>query len=300
MKHVVSVSLGSSKRDFSEEVAFLGQPILVERIGVDGSLDAFAAKMAELDGKVDALGIGGADLYLWVGRRRYVFRDIARCVAGVKTTPVLDGSGLKNSIERETVRFLQANGIVDFAKARTLVTSALDRFGLAEELVAQGGPVVFGDVMFALGLAVPIRRLSTMHLLARVLLPAISRLPFTWVYPTGSSQETVRPRFGKYFAWADVIAGDYHYIRRRMPDHLEGKTILSNTTRESDLEMLRERGVARLVTSTPEINGKSPGTNVFEAIIVALSEKPASQLTADDYMLKVREMGWQPRIVDLA
>jgi len=299
MKRVVSVSLGTSKRDFREEVEFLGQAILVERVGVDGSLEAFAAKMAELDGKVDALGIGGADKYLFVGRRRYVIRDIARCVAGVKTTPVLDGSGLKNSIERETVRYLQANGIVDFTKAHTLLTSALDRFGLAEELVAQGGPVVFGDLMFALGLGIPIRRLGTMHILARVLLPVISRLPFTWVYPTGSSQETVRPRFGKYFAWADVIAGDYHYIRRRMPDRLDGKTILSNTTREKDLEMLRERGVARLVTSTPEIGGKSPGTNVFEAIIVALSEKPAEQLTAEDYMAKVHEMGWQPRVVEL-
>ena len=85
-----------------------------------------------------------------------------------------------------------------------------------------------------------------------------------------------------------------------MPRSLEGKTIVSNTTRERDVVALRERGVVRLVTSTPEIGGISPGTNVFEAIIVALSDKPHSELTPEDYMGKVREMGWKPNIVELA
>ena len=31
------------------------------------------------------------------------------------------------------------------------------------------------------------------------------------------------PRHGKYYAWADVIAGDFHYIRRNMPPDLRGK-----------------------------------------------------------------------------
>jgi len=300
VKHVISVSLGSSTRDFSEEVEFLGERILVERLGVDGDLEKFAARFTELDGKVDALGIGGADLYVYAGKRRYTLRSIAKAIAGAKTTPVVDGGGLKNSIERETVRYLQNEGIVDFKKSNTLIVSVVDRFGLGEEIAALGGPTIFGDLMFGIGLPIPVRRLGTIRFIARMILPIVVRLPFTWLYPTGKSQEHTKPKYGKYYAWADIMAGDYHYIRRFMPERMDGMTIVSNTTREKDLVQLREKGVRRLVTSTPEIQGKSPGTNVFEALIVALLDKPFEEITPEDYMAKVREIGWKPRIVDLA
>ena len=36
MKHIVSISLGSSSRDKRVETEILGQPIVIERIGTDG------------------------------------------------------------------------------------------------------------------------------------------------------------------------------------------------------------------------------------------------------------------------
>ena len=94
MKHIVSVSLGSSKRDKRSEVVIAGEPFLIERIGTDGDLGRFQQLFAALDGKVDALGVGGADLYIWVGNRRYTFRSIQRLVSVASKTPVVDGSGL--------------------------------------------------------------------------------------------------------------------------------------------------------------------------------------------------------------
>ena len=94
MKRVVSVSLGSSKRNKSQEVEILGEKFSVERIGTDGDLKKFGDMFAELDGKVDALGVGGADIYVVVGEKRYAFRHILQLVARARKTPVVDGSGL--------------------------------------------------------------------------------------------------------------------------------------------------------------------------------------------------------------
>ena len=41
MKRVVSISLGTSKRDKRSETEFLGRPFIVERIGTDGDKDRF-------------------------------------------------------------------------------------------------------------------------------------------------------------------------------------------------------------------------------------------------------------------
>ena len=62
MKRAVSVSIGSSKRNKAVEVGLLGEKVSIERIGTDGDMEVAAQKFKELDGKVDAFGVGGADL----------------------------------------------------------------------------------------------------------------------------------------------------------------------------------------------------------------------------------------------
>src|ERR1700682_132325 len=107
MKKIVSVSLGSSSRDHHANVELLGEQFDISRIGTDGSLDRAIAKLKELDGTVDAIGLGGIDVYLYAGTDRYALRDGLRLLDAVKQTPVVDGSGLKNTLERHAVAYLQ-------------------------------------------------------------------------------------------------------------------------------------------------------------------------------------------------
>jgi hypothetical protein len=71
MKRAVSISLGSSKRNKAVEVTLLGEKVSIERIGTDGDMELAARKYQELDGKVDAFGVGGADLGVLVDGKWY-------------------------------------------------------------------------------------------------------------------------------------------------------------------------------------------------------------------------------------
>ncbi len=295
---MVSVSLGSSRRDHSVRVELLGQPFLVERRGTDGDLAAAAAIIAQLDGKVAAIGLGGIDLYLVAGGRRYVIRDALRLARAARVTPVVDGSGLKNTLERRVVRHLAETGAVPLSGRRVLLVSAVDRFGMAEALVEVGARLTMGDLIFALGIPVPLHTLRSVAWLARLLLPVICRLPFRWVYPTGSRQEEVAGgrRYERYFREADVVAGDFHFVRRYMPADLAGKVLITNTVTAADVDLLRERGVSVLVTTTPEFGGRSFGTNVLEAVLVALAGRRPDELTSRDYEDLLDRLGWRPRV----
>lgn len=299
MKHIVSVSLGSSKRNKRSEVVLQGERFLIERIGTDGDLKRFQQLFAELDGKVDALGIGGADLYIWVGDRRYVFRSIQRLVSVVKKTPVVDGSGLKNTLEREAVRWIQSHGVLDFRQSKVLLVSAVDRFGMARELAQLAKSVIYGDLVFALGVPIPLRSYRMVEWLGRLFLPVITRLPFQWFYPTGERQEKRTPRAERLFQSVDVIAGDWHYIHRYMPDSLPQKQVVTNTLRKADVEFLRSAGIARVITTTPVIEGESFATNVMEGVIVALTGRSPDSLTPQDYWNALHDLGWQPGVLDL-
>lgn len=299
MKRVVSVSLGSSRGNKSSEIEFLGQRFSIERIGTDGDLKRFSQMFAELDGKVDALGVGGADIYLVSGSRKYTFSQIAKLVAGAKRTPVVDGSGLKHTLERMSIDWLQESGEVDFAKERVLLVSAVDRYGMAQALDRLCPNVIYGDLIFGVGLPIPIRSYVGVQRLARLTLPIVTRLPFKWFYPTGEKQDTRTPKYKKYFDWATFICGDTHFIRRYMPDRMAGKTILTQTLRKHSIEEFREAGVSKLITTTPVIGGETFATNVMEAVIVALLGKAPSDLGEQDYKEVLARLDWRPTVISL-
>lgn len=301
MKRIVSVSLGSSSRNHIAEVTMLGQQLQIERIGTDGDFERACEMIRELDGKVAAIGLGGTDLYLVAGDRRYVIRESARLAQCAKQTPVVDGSGLKHTLERETIRRLAQDSELDLAHKKVLVVSAVDRFGMAEAFTEIGSETIFGDVIFGLGLPLPIRTMSGVRRLARIALPVFCRIPIKYIYPTGDSQNEIKSKHGKYYAWADVIAGDFLFIKKHLPvpadpPPLRGKIVITNTVTKSDVELLRERGVAKMITTTPELQGRSFGTNVMEATLVALSGKPPEEMKPVDYLELLRRLEWQPRV----
>jgi hypothetical protein len=157
-----------------------------------------------------------------------------------------------------------------------------------------------GDFMFSMGLPIPIRKLSTLHLAARLIAPVAVQLPFQWLYPTGSAQETRNPRWAKWYEWADIVAGDYLFINKSLPERMDGKVILTNTTTREDVADLKRRGVSLLITTTPELEGRSFGTNVMEALLVAFAGKPAGDITPDDYHVLLDRLGFKPRLTHLA
>ncbi len=299
VKRVVSVSLGTSKRDKSHETEVLGQKFLIERRGTDGDRAKFKALMEELDGQVAALGVGGADIWIATSKKRYAFKEIQNLVSGVKQTPVVDGSGLKHTLERETIHRLQRDGTVDFAVEKVLLVSAVDRFGMAQALAEVCPDVVFGDLLFGLGLPMPVSSYQTVEALAGLLCPIITRLPIQWFYPTGEKQEQRKPMFPRLWMGRTFVCGDWHYIRRYAPDDLSGKTILTQTVRSADIEWLRGTGARRLITTTPEMGGETFATNVMEGVIVALVGKRPEEMTDQDYLDVLKELNWSPGVMEL-
>ena len=301
MAKVVSVSLGSSKRDHSVNASFFGRDFEISRVGTDGDFAKAEALLKDLDGKVDAIGLGGIDIYLYSGTRRYELVDGARLRDVVKRTPVVDGSGLKNTLEPEAVRFLAADPTFDLPKKTVLMVSAVDRFGMAKAFAEIGSKTIFGDLIFALGVKVPVYTLDKLAGLADELLPKIIKAPFSTLYPIGSEQDAEPdPKFAEFYDQADIIAGDFHYIRRYMPPKMKGKIILTNTVTERDVADLKEREVAYLVTTTPEYDGRSFGTNVLEAVFVVLIDKPWDRIQADDYLDLLRRLDYKPLIKRLS
>jgi hypothetical protein len=300
MKRAVGISIGSSKRDKAVEVTLLGEKVRIERIGTDGDMEAAALKYKELDGKVDAFGVGGADLGLLVADKWYPLYSVRPMIRYVKKTPIVDGVGLKNTLENKVAPFLEAH-LGDYMTQggrRVLVVSGADRWGMSTSFLDAGYECVFGDLMFGLGIPLPLRTARQLKTLAALLMPIAGRLPFKWIYPTGEKQEHRMPKYGQYYGWASVIAGDCHYIKRHMPDSMHGKVIVTNTTTPEDQALFRKLGVKYLVTTTPVLEGRSFGTNMMEAALVAISGQ-GRPLNRAEYSDLLDRLQLEPQLQEL-
>ena len=302
MKRAVSISLGSSSRDKRVIVNFKGEEIIVERIGTDGDVEKARRLYLELDDQVDAFGVGGVDLYLRLEGREYPLRAALKLVEGVKS-PCVDGRGLKHTLELRVFELARPllEGLLGGASGlhfrQAFVPVAVDRLGLAQAAAEVSDRIIFGDLMVALGIPIPVWGIANFKRIARLLLPIVSYFPMSMLF-YGSSGAEREPKYLKFWRESDLLAGDFLFMRKYVADDLTGKTVITNTTTEANLEFLRERGVRMVITTTPRYEGRSFGTNMMEATLTAYAGK-GRPLTDAELNNLIDDLDLRPTVTQL-
>ncbi|MCE7737662.1 MAG: quinate 5-dehydrogenase [Candidatus Heimdallarchaeota archaeon] len=297
MKSAVSISLGSAIRDHQGIINLGGTEVSVQRIGVDGDSKLMNQRYKELDGKVDAFGAGGFIFGFKMDDRYYTLRSVKKLTKGVILTPVVDGSGVKTTVERTALQSIwsEIEHLFDNKPKTALVTSAIDRWGMTKSITDAGFETVFGDLYFALGIRKEIKTQKGAKRLARLMMPIVKFMPISMLYPVGDTQKERKPKYTHLFENATVIGGDFIYTKKYSPDDMKEKIILTNTTTKDDRDDLFSRGVEAIITTTPEIGGRSFGTNVLEAAIVAEAGLNRG-LTEEEMLQKVDQFNLKPTL----
>lgn len=293
MKLVISISLGATQGDHQATVQVAGEEYLIKRFGTNGDFRRMEQLIRKYDGEAAAIGLGGINFAYSLGSLRYLLPQAQPLRQIALHTPVVDGSIVKDTIERLAVSWLQRNGEINFEQARVLIVSVLDRYGLAEEMERAGAQLTIGDALFGLGLPVPFYSLQSFRQMAKLTMPVLRWLPIHYLYPTGGRQLVNSPRWGKYYASAQYIAGDGHFIFRHMPTHLNGKTIITGTVTTPVLAEFQKRGIQKVITTSPWWQGRAFGANVLEALMVAVYGEANP---ANAHRL-VEQINWQPEVI---
>jgi len=298
MKKILCISLGSSSRDYHFETAFLGHHVEITKKGTDGSYQKALALVRESDGNVDAISLGSMQLHLECGGRRYVHQLTQHLVRTAHKTIIVDGSGIRNTLERWAVRLIAHEKPDIFNKKNVLVLCGLHNYALADVLSEFTNSLSFADPMLHFRLPLVLHSFRALALYGHLTLPYFAKHSYGHFYPTGRRQDTIKPALRKkIFEQADIIAGDFHYIRHYSPEKLRNKTILTNYVTEQDTADLKERGVTTLITVAPRIADYAVDVDVLEALFLVTAKKDWSTMTRDDYLNTIIEAKIQPGLV---
>lgn len=299
MKRAVSISLGSPSRDKKVYVNLKGETICVERIGTGGDARKAQKLFAELDGQVDALSLGGIDLYVRLDNRDYPVRSAHKLVKDVRLTPLVDGRILKYVLEGRVFELAEPVLGKPPRFKRAFMPFTVDRIGLAQAVSSIVEKVFFGDLMFMLKIPIAIKGLKQFKRIAKAVMPIAGFLPLETLYPPGVKDEAPHPKHLSQWEEADLIAGDMHYIRKYSSENLAGKWVITNTTTEENIELLKNRGVRVVITTTPRYEGRSFGINMMEAVLTAYAGKERP-LEAQELNSLVDELDLRPEVLRLS
>lgn len=270
---VVGISLGSDTRDFDGIIKLKDQEIRVIRHGVNGDKNKAYNLLKEYDGQVPVIGLGGVNLAYEVGNYKFKCTDGYKLQRAASISKVVDGSRIKSLLDKKAVELLVK--IEDIQDKKIIIVSALDRPHLIDLLEKHSKNIIIGDAIFALKIPIPFYFIQIFKLAAFFTLPFFRHLPIELLYPTGKNQDKHFQQLSnkgtaRIINECHIICGDFHLFKRSMPNSLENKIIITSTLTKKDVTTLKQKGVKTLITSSPYINDRSLGANIWEAIVCSI------------------------------
>lgn len=292
LKQIVSISLGPKSRDARWEVDLWGQHFLVRRLGTDGDVAQAARLVAEHDGQVDAITLGGMHISFQVGERSWVHHDTLAIARKARTTPVVGGRGLRRVVDRWAVREIAAQRPDLFDAASVLVLSGIGSWDAADALRERTEHLNFADPVLHFGAPLILRSVAALERYARAAMPLLTRRPYISFFPRGEVGEGIQQRMlARAISQADVLVGDLRQLLHHGGKDLRHKVILTDTFDDAAIDQFRDRGVEVLCATTPQLlPGRHLDLRVLHAMAVAHLGKRPEAIHEADYLRLLTEL----------
>jgi predicted amino acid dehydrogenase len=284
MKPVVGISLGASRHDFAFEATFLGQPMRVRRIGIDGDATAAARALAALKPRPAAVGLG-------------VARANAALLAAVPSgVPATDGARLGGLLLEWAVRRAQSRLGRWFDNARVLFLDGRSQLKLAHALSEYSPNLTFADLPVHLGLPAMLESVESLGWYDQ-LAPWLPSWLSSRQLPDAVREPWQRFLIGRAMREASVVVAAAHQLDGFGIEELAGKTIVTTTVNDARLEHFRQAGVHLVIDAAPMLFGHALDPSLLDAMIVAATHRPPQAIHDDDYLAIIAEAGVEPRIL---
>ena len=299
MKKVVSVSLGDAQRDYRFRTDFLGERFQVTRVGTDSDAKKAAQRVRDYQSQADAIGLGQVRDHYTVGTQRFIEAETQKLEREAGETRVTTGRKLREIVQEWTLRSAQAELGDVFRNTKVLFLSGAHSFRLASILAESTDNLSFADPIVQFGLPNVLHTLSALELYAagshpilrirggKDLIPSVAPLKF---FNHFLLKRAVREAHV-------VVAAHYDQLRHYGREELDGKTVITSTVSQERIEELAEKGVRMVLDCSIQPFEETVDLNTVEAMVMAALDKPADEISHDDYLEILADLGIAPRIL---
>lgn len=272
MRHILNLSLSSSRYSSTELIPFNDDTIRLTQLGVDFDTELFESLLRSYDGKVDAICIN----YLppVVNLRRTILRhEIYDTVErAVKETPIYYGHALKSILFDWSIRKAMETGVLNVRNANLLFNSGLVMHEMAKTLDPAALSTRYADAWTFLGLPKLFPNLRDLEKYVSYTARLLEKTPIRDRKSSRLKTTLVGDWYRKQVRVADIIVSPVRMLETMDLTIYKGKTLLLDTLPKEMAQKLRDAGVKNAFYTEPRIEGVE-GTYsyaVTEALIAIL------------------------------
>ena len=282
MKKVVTVTLGSSKKDFEFKTKFLGQNFSVHRMGADQDTGKAWDLMRRQQATADAIGLGEISDHYHVGQDMLINKETRRLTKVVTRVPVTTGATLRRLLQVRAVRYVQKELGQYFNNNLVLFLSGMRNYDMAVALSDYTKNLSFADPVFHAASPVLLGSLDQLELFAKgkELLPDVVPGEFLKSVLGTLKNKIVANAVAK----SHVIVGTFREIQAvASGGNLEGKTLITSAVDEEAFAFFARHKVNLAVDVTPKLFDRVVGISTITAMILAVTGKSEAELTDHDF-----------------
>ncbi len=296
MKKVVTVTLGSSKKDFEFKTRFLGQDFQVRRLGADKDSSKAWELLRRQQVNADAIALSDMPDHYHVGLRTVVNKESQRLMQVVTRVPVTTGASLRRLLQVRAIRHVQKELGHYFNNNLVLFLSGMRNYDMAVALSDYTKNLSFADPVFQAGSPLLLGSLDQLELYAKgkELLPDIVPGEFL-----KSVLRTVKNRIvANAVAKSHVVVGTFREIQAvASGGNLEGKTLITSAIDDEALAFFAKHKVNLVVDVSPKLFDRVVGISTITAMILAATGKSESELSDHDFEEIIHELDIKPRLL---
>lgn len=296
MKKVVTVTLGSSRKDFEFKTRFLGQEFSVRRLGADKDSSKAWELMRRQQANADAIALSDMPDHYHVGLRTVVNKESQRLMQVVTRVPVTTGASLRRLLQVRAIRHVQKELGHYFNNNLVLFLSGMRNYDMAVALSDYTSNLSFADPVFQAGSPLLLSSLDQLELYAKgkELIPDIVPGEFL-----KSVLRTVKNKIvANAVAKSHVIVGTFREIQAvSAGSNLEGKTLITSAIDDEALAFFTKHKANLVVDVSPKLFDRVVGISTITAMILAATGKAESELSDHDFEEIINELDIKPRLL---
>lgn len=298
MKKVVSVSLGSSSKDYEFKTRFLGRDFHIKRLGADGDEGKAWELLRRYQSEADAIGLGMLRDHYDIGSRWEVHADTDRLLKVVTRVPATTGADLRRMLQVRAVRHVQRKFGHYFNNNLVLFLSGLVNYDMAQAMGDYTPNLKFADAVLETGAPAVLTSLDQLEIYARGAHLASPVIPTRGLSKIPGITRMKKGIVSREMAKCHVIVGTFDDIAAfGGPDNLDGKTLITSAIDDDRLDYFRDCNVNLAVDVSPKLFERVVGLNTIQAMILAAMETTSEELSDHDLEEIVEELKIEPRLL---
>ncbi len=296
MKKVVTVTLGSSKQDFSFKTKFLGQDFEITRLGADDDTGQAWELMRRHQATADAIGLGEIGDHYQVGLNSVVNKETKRLLNVVTRVPATTGATLRRLLQVRAVRHVQHELGSYFNNNIVLFLSGMRNYDMAVAMSDYSKNLLFADALFQTGAPAMLGSLEQLEMYAKGIKWALPARPREMLESSlgGMKKRKVVSEVEK----CHVLVGTFAEIKAvGNATNLNGKTIITSAVDDERLDYFKRCKVNLVIDVSPKLFDKVVGIHTLEAMILAKLDMPTEEVSDDDFTEILDELKIKPRLL---